>query len=345
MRVKIHGGSTPPCCHDFSAPLNPLGPPPRLQDIVEECIARRVHLRYPHPRLQGLRERLADWHRLDPQQVVPLNGAAEALALLPPLLGARRLVVVEPCFGDHAAHAKAWGIPLLRVAWRQWPLPLGLLAEAAGERGVVLVSRPVNPTGALPAAGELEELAAMLWRRGGHLVVDEAFIDLSPGAEPLEPGPGLVVVRSMTKTFATPGLRLGYVAAEPGLAERIWMALQAWPVGGLEECVYKSLLADERSRWHVSTARLLVAEEEPRLRAALGSLGLGAGESRAPFLLLSHPWLPHPWMGRLLARHGVYVRDASSFHGLGPGHSRVSIRTVGENDALIEAMRRVVRDA
>jgi len=346
--VRSHGGSPPPCCHDFSAPFNPLGPPPWLGDVLEECVGRREHLRYPGHGYEELREAIALFHGAEPGEVVVSNGAAEALALLPLLLRARRLVVVEPGFGDHAVQTPAAGLELARVAMARDPgggfvLDAKGLVRMAGEGAVAVLSRPSNPTGYLAPRDLVLDAARRLAAEGSWLVVDEAFIDLSPGARPLEPGDGLIVVRSLTKTFASPGLRLGYVYAERRLARRLDAARQPWPVGGLEACVYAGLLVDPRSRGYVQRGRRVVEVEAERIRRVVERMGLRAYPTRAPFILVEHPQLPHPAMQEKLVAHGVYVRDASSFYGLGPGYSRVSIRTPGENDVLLRAMERALQ--
>lgn len=346
--VRSHGGSPPPCCHDFSAPFNPLGPPPWLGEVLEECVGRREHLRYPSHGYEELREAIAWFHDAEPGEVVVSNGAAEALMMLPLLLRAKRLVVVEPGFGDHAVQAPAAGLELVRVAMARgsgggFVFDAGDLVRAAGEGAVAVLSRPGNPTGYLAPRDLVLDAARRLAAKGSWLVVDEAFIDLSPGARPLEPGDGLIVVRSLTKTFASPGLRLGYVYAERRLTRRLDAARQPWPIGGLAACVYARLLVDTRSRDYVQRGRRVVEVEAPRIRRALEQIGLRAYHTRAPFMLVEHPQLPHPAMQERLMTHGVYVRDASSFYGLGPGYSRVSIRTPGENDVLLRAMERALQ--
>lgn len=346
----VHGGQAPPLAHDYSAPANPLGPPSFLGDVVEDCISRRPFLRYPPPSYRELKEAIASFHCTEAERVVVVNGSAEALALLPLLLRARRLVVIEPCFGDHEVQARSQGVELRRVLIRledphdTLPTPKEV-ARVAGENALVLLSRPNNPVGYLAPSDYVYELAKMLSQRRSFLVLDEAFIDLSPGAKRLDPAEGLIIVRSLTKIFATPGLRLGYVIAERGLAERLRLALQAWPVGSLETCIYTELLLDERSRHYVARARMLVGEENPRLTALLQGLGLRVYPSRAPFLLIRHEALKHPGLQERLVRHGVYVRDASSFYGLDKTFSRVSVKTPGENNVLIKVLAMVLGEA
>ena len=343
----VHGGQAPPLAHDYSAPANPLGPPSFLGDVVEDCVSRRPFLRYPSPSYRELREAIAGFHGAEAGEIVVVNGSAEALALLPLLLRARRLVVIEPCFGDHGVQARSQGVELRRVLVGLGDSSITLpvpeeVARLAAENALVVLSRPNNPIGYLVPSDYVYELATRLSRRRSLLVLDEAFIDLAPGAERLGPGDGLVVVRSLTKTFATPGLRLGYVLAEQGLAKRLRLVLQAWPVGGLEECIYTELLLDERSRYYVARARMLVEEENPRLTALLRGLGLRVYPSQAPFLLVRHASLPHPLLQERLVRHGVYVRDASSFYGLDETFSRASVKTPGENDVLVKVFTRVL---
>ncbi|HID40941.1 MAG TPA: histidinol-phosphate aminotransferase family protein [Pyrodictium sp.] len=345
--MRSHGGSPPPCCHDFSAPFNPLGPPPWLGEVLEECIGEKVYLRYPHHNYHELRDAITMFHGVEQEEIVVSNGAAEALVLLPLFLRVKRLVVAEPGFGDHAVQAPAAGLELVRVVMprngaKGFTLDADSIVKAVGERAVVVISRPNNPTGYLAPRDLIVDAAWRLAAKGSWLIVDEAFIDLSPKAKPLEPSEGLIVVRSLTKTFATPGLRLGYVHAERRLARRLDAARQPWPVGSLTACAYTRLLTDKRSRDYVQRGRSIVEEEAQRIQRAMERIGLRAYPTRAPFILVEHSQLPHPLMQRKLMSHGVYVRDASSFYGLGPGYSRVSIRTPGENDVLLRALESVL---
>ncbi len=346
-RVRLHGGNPPPYAEDYSAPGNPLGPPPWLGEILEECIERRVHLRYPDPSYRGLREAIAAWHGVEPGEVALYDGSAEALAELPILLHAKGLAVLEPTFGDHASQAPAADLSIVRLtAWLDRGTRFELDAEAASaaarEGWVLLTSNPNNPTGGTADPRLLEELSLLAARRRAILVLDEAFADLSPGYQLASPSEGLVAARSLTKTFSTPGLRAGYIHAEQRLAERLEAARQPWPISSLAACVYEALLTEERSRWWTARARLLVEAEAPRLAREMRRHCLEAYESRAPFILARHPQLPNPLFTKHLAARGVYARDASSFHGLGPAYTRFAIRTPGENEALLRALTGVV---
>ena len=342
-----HGGQPPPWAEDFSAPLNPLGPPYTIADLLGECVKASVYTRYPSPDYRGLREAIAAFHGVDAGEVVVVNGAAEALTLIPAMLRARRLIVIEPSYGDHGVQARLWGVELRRVlvdpgtgSWLGQDVFHSLLVD----HGIVLLTRPNNPVGYLVAPDIIYELAEKLSRRDSMLVVDEAFIDLAPGAEPLGLTDGLIVVRSFTKAFALPGIRLGYIYAEASLASRLRLMLQPWPVSSISSCVYSKLLSTTSVKNYLERARSLIAEEAPRIRSALSSMGLVAYPTSAPFILVRHRGLTHPGFQEELARRGVYVRDASSFYGLGPDYSRVSVRTPGHNDLLLKVFKMVVEE-
>ena len=342
--VRVHGGKPLPACHDYSAPMNPLGPPPWLWEVVGECRPKSLTM-YPDWSYEGLREAVAVFHGVDAASVAVANGASELLSLLPLLLRAKRIVVLEPNYGDHHL-LETLGFRLTRI-----PLRLGAgiecgfdpsaVADAVGEQGLAILSRPNNPTGCLVPEDLVYDTARRLAARGSALVADEAYIDLSPGAKPLQPEEGLIIVRSLTKTFATPGLRFGYMIAGRDVVSVYERVRQPWPVGGLEACVYERLLRDGRSSWYVSRARLLVSEEAPRLCSRLRVLGYKCRGTSAPFILLEHPWISHPNAWWRLAAWGVCVRDASSFWGLTRFHSRLAIRTPGENDAALRALERL----
>ncbi|GAB6148605.1 pyridoxal phosphate-dependent aminotransferase [Stetteria hydrogenophila] len=356
MPLRSHGGRPPRGVLDFSTPLNPLGPPPRVAEAIRR-LAVEASLSYPDYEYRRLREAIAGYYGLDPGRVVPLNGAAEALQLAVAAFKPAALVSVEPTFGDHGYTATGLGLPWvtlpLRLEGRGYRLDPALvcsLPRSLRRGSILLLSNPNNPTGSLAPARAVLEVAECMGE--GVVLLDEAFIELAPGGQGcslLGRAPGnVVVVRSLTKTLATPGLRAGFAYAEDErLARLLEAARQPWNVNTLAATVVEdALTAGAREvRAHVERARELVAVEAERLRRGLEALGLEAYESRAPFILVHHPRLRHPELQAELNRLGVHVRDASSFTYLTPRHSRVSVRTSSENRRLIEAFKAILEGA
>ena len=166
-----------------------------------------------------------------PAQVLLTNGAAEAFTLLARGLRPRRAVCVHPSFTAPEAALRAAGHPVQRVLL---PPPFDLdPALVPADADLVVLGNPTNPTARLHPVDALERLA----RPGRVLVVDEAFAD-AVGGEPASVAtrqdlPGLVVVRSLTKTWGLAGLRVGYLLAGPGLVARLAAAQPPWPVNSL----------------------------------------------------------------------------------------------------------------
>ncbi|WP_158298263.1 pyridoxal phosphate-dependent aminotransferase [Aeropyrum pernix] len=337
MRGRVHGGRPPPGALDLSSPSNPLGPPPRVDNIILEAVERGVHTRYPDYEYLGFREAVAGFYRIDLERVIPLNGAAEILPLAAAALRPRSIVVVEPNFGDHTILALSAGIPChsvqLREAGDRFSLEPGAvcsLPRSVVEGSLIVLSNPNNPTGSAAARGDLRELAACATLRGAlAVVVDESFADLSRVESVLGSVPeGVIVARSLTKTLALQGLRIGFAYTDDAaLAARLDMARQPWNVNSIAALLVERLLGDMASEVKGHIARAIEAIEglKPRLYSAVSALGAKPYSSQAPFILVRHR-RRNPLFARcLLEAAGVYIRDASSFRHLTPYHSRISV--------------------
>ncbi len=351
--LRAHGGLPPTGAADFSAPFNPLGPPAWLAGLLQGAAPGSM-ARYPSHTLEGAREALASLHGgVESWMVIPTNGAAEALTLLLAALRPARIVVVEPTFGDTRLQAPAMGVEYEPVAMERagqgFRIPLNSVCREARQGSLVMLSNPNNPTGHLEPPERLLELAECLEARGSLLVVDEAFIRLSdePEASLAGRAPGnVIVVSSLTKDLALPGLRLGYlVAHDPRAAERLEAARQPWPLNSLAALAAEALALHRRElEAYLARARGIIRHSRTLLARGLEALGLEVYESRAPYILARHPGTPHPGLNSALHRRGFHVRDASSFHGLGPEYSRVSVRLPGEVEELLDALAEVLSE-
>ncbi|MCO5999893.1 aminotransferase class I/II-fold pyridoxal phosphate-dependent enzyme [Actinoallomurus rhizosphaericola] len=208
---------------------------------------------------------------------------------------------------------------------------------------LVMLGNPTNPTSVLHPAAAIAALA----RPGRTLVVDEAFMDCVPGeTESLASRtdvPGLVVIRSLTKTWGLAGLRVGYVLAEPSLIARLADAQPLWSVStpalvAAEACTSHRALA-EADAW----ARDLAVERD-RLAAAIRALGPHVVPgARASFLCVRVPGPPGGLAVRAALRdRGYAVRRGDTFPGLGPDWLRVAVRDASTNDAFTGALKTVL---
>lgn len=270
--------------------------------------------------------------------MLPLNGGAEGFWLLAAGLRPRRAVVVHPAFTEPEVALRAHGRPVER-AFRDpedFSLDPGVIPE---EADLVFVCNPNNPTGNLDPARVLEGLA----RPGRVLVVDEAFMEFSPGERESLAGrtnlPGLVVLRSLTKAWSIPGIRAGYLLGPARLVETLGAVRQPWSVNVLACAALASCAGDRETPRRV-------AEEVARAREALATAlarlpGVRVWPSEANFLLVRVP--DGPAVRTALLERGIAVRRADIFPGLGPDHLRVAVRETAENELLLEALREVLR--
>lgn len=340
---------------DFSVNLNPLGPPPELLEALAANLG--ILAAYPDPHAEGAAEALAAALGVPAEAVVVTNGGAEAIDLVFRWCRPRRLWLPAPSFGEYARAARAagaqvlWGRPRARGALRELPSP-----PAAAD--ALALGLPANPTGYLPPPEQLAGLLARALRSGQTVVLDEAFLPfVRPDQHRLafegyrraaaDRG-GLVVVGSLTKAYALPGLRLGYVIAAPAVAAALRALQPPWSVNGLAQVALTLAcgpLRDHCNQW-LERARRLVEVERTRLAAGLNRLGFRPLPSEAPFLLVDA--LPTGWDARrwtdALARRGCLVRFAGNFEGLDDGFLRVSVRRPDENDALLAAAAEILLD-
>jgi threonine-phosphate decarboxylase len=214
---------------------------------------------------------------------------------------------------------------------------------------VCLITNPHNPTGSLATAQMLRTLADELRSLGASTIVDEAFIDYAPAASLTRfaaEHSGPIVIRSLTKLFAVPALRVGYAVAAPSVARRMRALLPSWPVTTLAMRALAAALDDlayvERSVRENEIAREILARD-------LRALGFHVTASAANFLLLTLPSGAQSAAAltrRLILAARIVVRDCSSYDGLDDGrYIRVAVRQAPENERLIHALSAALADA
>lgn len=227
-------------------------------------------------------------------------GTEVAIRLLPSVLAARRVVLLSPSYGDHAAAWDAAGAACIATAD-----PLGYIDDAAGGGDIVVLCNPNNPDGRCFEVQVLSQARERLARRGGWLIVDEAYADLNPARSlaALAGSPGLVILRSTGKFFGLPGLRLGAVLGPPALAAALERLLGVWRISGPALAIGARAYAD--SNWQ-RTMRARLAAARARLDAVLaaGDRRVAGGTDLFRYVELGEAhaaWLT-------LCEHGIYTR-------------------------------------
>ncbi|MGC8969240.1 MAG: pyridoxal phosphate-dependent aminotransferase [Conexivisphaera sp.] len=337
--MRYHGGRGDGL--DFSVNLNPLPPPPEAAENLRRCLSEEAAGRYPDYEYRDLREAIRSFYGVD--HVVPLNGSSEGILLAALATRARRLIAVQPTYGEHGDLAEVLGIRYDSVAMRrgerEFSLDPGALeARCADPEALIYISNPNNPTGAIVDPRALGEIASgcRSW-----VLIDEAYAELSdayPGVRPPE-GDRLLVLRSLTKWLSVPGLRVGFAVA-PREVARAMDALRApWNVNSVAECFARSSLSGAREALlnHIIRSRQYVHVERSKMADRMSSLGLRAFRSAANFLLVETEGSARPLAERLGSR-GIRIREAWTFEGLDERFFRVAVRSHEDNEVLLREL-------
>lgn len=302
--------------------------------------------RYPDALAGQLAEQIAGHHRLSADQVLVNSGTTETIYLIAQAFAGSRTTIVIPAFAEYEDACRMHGHQLDFLDWAT----LADLPSLSTE--LVFICNPNNPTGAA-----FHALADWITRNPQTLfVVDEAFIEFTDQLDTALPlltqHDNLLVMRSLTKAYAIPGLRLGYVVGSPSLITRLTTCKQPWTVNAMAMAAGQFIF-DHYDRIQLPLSQLLTARRA--FTAALAQLptvqihdtatpSSAALSSVAPSSA-AHFFLAETRVGTaaelkayLLDNHGLLIRDASNFRGLRPGHFRLCTLAPDKNALLIDAL-------
>ena len=336
--------------YDFSVNLNPLGPPKSVRDAL---VAALNHVEeYPDPEYRELRRGLVNYWQLAEEQIVPGNGASELIPGIIRTLSPKTCMVTAPCYSGYetALNAAAPSCRIHRIPLRaedDFTLPENICQEIARVKpNLLILTNPNNPNGKRISANRLREIADACRTAGTVLLVDECFLALSGGDEDSlihcirsEALPA-VVLRAFTKTFAIPGVRLGYAVCSAPMAERIQRELPEWNLSVFAQYAGRAALETSAggTSGYLAASVEMIAREREFLSEELEKLGFRVFPSDANYILFqSRDWELH----QKLLDKGILIRDCRDYHGLTAGFYRTAVRTHRENTALLRCLRNI----
>lgn len=360
MNRPVHGGNlawaaaladcSPSVILDFSASINPLGPPQSAYAAIQASL--ETLKAYPDPDYRQLRSALGQLHQLPSEWILPGNGSAELLTWAGWELSKLAVThLVTPAFGDYwralqAFNAKVRQYPLSVVSGQEsWFIGLGSFATDYGQRtndNGLLLNNPHNPTGQL----FLRETILPYLDQFALVVVDEAFMDFLPPDQQqslislVREFPNLVILRSLTKFYSLPGLRLGYAITHPDRLRRWQLWRDPWPVNTLAAAVGVAVVQD--TNFQQQTWNWLAAAKSQLFKGLLGLPGLQPCASAANFLLVESNQPTSQLQEKLLKHSKILIRDCLSFPELGERYFRVAVRSEGDNQRLLEGLAAIL---
>lgn len=292
---------------------------------LEEHLCRHLDVirSYPEPSARSLEAMIADECGINADEVLVTSGATDAIYLIAQAFREKpTFKVFHPTFSEYEDACRMYGY------------------EEAENATLCWLCNPNNPTGEVVSASFVEELST----RHKLLVIDQSYEDytLSPLLTPQEAVRmgNVLQLHSMTKQYAIPGLRVGYVVASSRLIATLRQSHRPWSVNAL---------AIEAGKWLISHHTRLIPDlkayldETLRLRSRLSLLagiGLSDASTQTNFFLCTIESATAAELKNYLAKeHGILIRDASNFRGLTPHHFRIATQSPEENDALVAAIQ------
>jgi L-threonine-O-3-phosphate decarboxylase len=338
-------GCPPGAILDFSASINPLGPPDSTLAAIKSQLGNIRH--YPDPNYNELKQVLGRFHNLSPEWIMPGNGSAELLTWAGrELAQLTATVLTTPTFGDYYRALRAFNAKVL-----EFPISLttttpekSLILDKEfnfGDKGLLL-NNPHNPTGKIFTRDAilpyLKEFALV--------VVDEAFMDFLHPSEQQSlidvvcEYPNLVILRSVTKFYSIPGLRLGYAIAHPQRLQTWASWRDPWAVNSLAAAA--ACAAVEDKQFQQQTWEWLPKARNDLFTGLAGIPLLQPRESAANFLLVQSKHSTSDLQQKLLQNHKILIRDTLSFAELGDRYFRVAVRLESDNRRLLEGIEEVM---
>jgi threonine-phosphate decarboxylase len=328
---------------DFSANINPDGPPLSLMATLHESLSdQSVLADYPDLELVECRRSIAEEIGVPLSHVIVSNGFVPLLQATLKVLPITSCLLPVPAFSEYR---RTLSQARINVVPHRLKHDLGfehdMSAMLVGNVDAILLANPQNPSGVACDLESILHLVRDAARSNTYVLLDEAFIDYIPNesvASYTASFPKLIVFRSVTKFYGCPGLRIAYAVAHPDVAARITQQLPPWPVTTLATLAVSAALHDQSYSDQTIRRNL---RRRTHLEAELKSSSIHTYKSAANFLLLRLPLGIDSdlFWELMITQHRIVLRSCADYEGLPSGHLRVAVRKSEANILLVSAMR------
>jgi threonine-phosphate decarboxylase len=337
---------------DFSASINPLGIPVNVKNALIKNMDLLTH--YPPPDCRALVKGLSAYLRVPEENILMGNGSIELIYAIPPIFSPANVVIPVPTFSEYEKSVKTHGAPITFFTCREkdnFRIDVNeLLKSLPAHGGMVFLCNPNNPTGGIISRDELIFLAKKCRRHHAVLVIDETFINFVADESAVtmihHVDLPVIVIRSFTKFFAIPGLRLGYLVANKGIVEHIRKFHPPWSVNLLAQIAGLEMLKDTA---YIRTTKEYVRAETEKLTARFRAMHdvIKVYPAAANFILCKFraKYDYREIYDNLIIKYNLVVRNCHNFRQLNDSYFRVAVRTGSENSRLIAALSELLRAA
>ena len=334
---NVWQGDSPSEWLDFSANLRPEGPP----DWVREALLRGMENAryYPDPSMKRAKAALAEYLGIPADCVLPTAGGISAIQLAN-RVPSRETVLLTPCFGEYEQFAAS---PIRKISLLKDRHEIVLPDELTlKENSLVWLCNPMNPVGYAFEKTEMERLLHQIEEQNSYLVVDEAFIEYCPEhsvVDLIQEHDRLLLTGSMTKILGVPGVRLGYLCAQPQVLEELKKHQLTWELSCFAEAV---ALALPEHKAEIQADSIRNARHREELISGLKTLGIHVYPSQSACVLADFG-RPAETIAEKLKERKILVRSCMSFDDIADGrHLRLAVKDEASNQKLIETLREVL---
>jgi threonine-phosphate decarboxylase len=316
---------------DFSSNVYYEGCSAGLQQHLSDCLYKLNN--YPEANAQRLQQALAEWHGITAGQVLVSNGATEAFYLVAHAYRRQSATIIIPAFAEYEDACQANDLQLQYLPWEQ------LHADTVFNTDLVFFGNPNNPTGAVLSKADIHTL--LVRHPNTVFVIDEAYVDFTEQdismVSAIGQYPNLIVIKSLTKTYSIPGLRLGYILSTEAIINKVLTSKMPWSVNALaiEAGLYIASHRDELAL-PIGTLR----QDTRQLTETIKALGhITVLDTHTNFFLCrTTKGSAAALKQHLLQTSGFLIRDAANFKSLTPQHFRIATQRPAENALLVKSI-------
>lgn len=341
---------------DLSSNVSPFPTHPIIMDRLQEGLREICAL--PEVSSQGLAGLVAKRYNLSEGQVLIGNGTTEFIFSLPRLLGSRSALICPPTYSDYADSCALSSVETRFLFCRKeenFEVDPEQLRECVGKADLVFLCNPNNPTGALVEGDKLINLIKLF--PSTTFIIDESYLPFVEGGQEeysmLQDAipDNFIVLRSFSKIYAIPGLRLGWLASSERTVEKLRNRMQPWTVNRLAQIAGEAILESTQGGNLEEETAIYMAGQRENFLTSLAPLILGPGAAnplaaypgKANFLLFElKGTMDAPQFFKLMLKRRILVRDCSNFKGLDSRFFRISLKTEEMNGLCLEVMLEVL---
>jgi threonine-phosphate decarboxylase len=335
---------------DFSANINPAGPPPSVLTAIRGALERSSTLAtYPDLELVELKLAIAKCAGVQLENVSVANGFVPLLEAALRSLKIKRCFLPVPSFGGYRnalENVSAAVTPYRLSSDKQFRYEPDAILNTILEHScdAFLLGNPQNPSGAVCDAGSMQRLIDIAAQHSVTVLLDEAFIDYCPAASwthRCAEQANVIVFRSVTKFFAIPGLRVAYAIGKSSTVDAMNCFIAPWPITNFAADAVCAALADES---YAEESRLTNERRRLAMESELARLNIVTYPSHANFLLMRFPAevdVTRLWE-KMIVTEQIVLRSCANFEGLAQGHLRAAVRSESENERLVRGLERAL---